>query len=82
MGFSAVDDASDNMPSIVNFGVTLAVDYQGNLVKEGHQELSSPVISATKITTNLICIFLAKKILTEVTPSRFTLSQSGRISGL
>ncbi|APR28086.1 hypothetical protein BTW26_03610 [Pediococcus acidilactici] len=35
MGFSAVDDASDNMPSIVNFGVNLAVNYQGNLVKEG-----------------------------------------------
>lgn len=35
MGFSVVDDASDNMPSIVKFGVTLAVDYQGKLVKEG-----------------------------------------------
>lgn len=35
MRFIAIDDASDSMPSIAQFVVSLAVNYQGNLIKEG-----------------------------------------------
>ncbi|MGR6562057.1 hypothetical protein [Pediococcus pentosaceus] len=35
MKFIAIDDASDSMPSIARFSVSLAVNYQGNLIKEG-----------------------------------------------